>query len=530
MAEPEEKEERQVRKWTNPQGILFLPYLWVFLLILIITLLGKMSVPLFDNINIVLLYLLPVLVAAVRWGRGPSFFASFLSVAAFDFFFVPPVFRFTVGDVRYLFSFAIFLLVALVTGSMAARLRDQAEKARQHEGRTLALYTLGREIAAETDLGQVLRILVKRVAEAIEGSVFLFLRDSDTDTLHEVAAAPPGTTLPGEKERAVAHWVLEHGQQAGKGTPILGGSFEIFFPVRAENRTLAVLAVRLNAETEIVTAEQEQLIEAVANLAAVAIGRLQLSKEAEQAKWLVESEKLHVALLNSISHDLRTPLASITGAATGLMAEGGCYNEETRRVLLQTIKEGAQRLNRFVANLLDMARLESGVLKLNREWCEVQDVLGVALRETRDILQDHPLLLDIPSDLPFVKADFALIEHVVINLLENAAKYSPAESKISVSARQNGEAVLVTVADRGPAISIADRARVFDKFYRLQSSRHVSGTGLGLSICRGIIEVHGGKIWADSSPDYGNRITFSLPATDELLDRQGLTSEVDGAV
>jgi two-component system sensor histidine kinase KdpD len=271
----------------------------------------------------------------------------------------------------------------------------------------------------------------------------------------------------------------------------------------------------MNNEEEIISPEQRQLIEAFANLAAMAIIRMRLAKEAEQVKWLAESEKLHRALLNSVSHDMRTPLAAITGAVTSLISEKGAYNEANKDILLHTIKEEAQRMNRFISNLLDMVRLESGILKPKTEWCDIQDIIGVVLRETKEMLQQHAVMVHIPPELPLVKADFILIGQVIVNLLENAVKYSPLDSKISISAHYTDHRVLVTVADSGPAIPLIERDLVFDKFYRLHSSRYTSGTGLGLSICKGIIEAHGGLIWVESSPEYGNRFVFSLPVSEQ---------------
>lgn len=495
-------------------------YLWTFLSVIIVTIIGKLLTPFFNLTNIVLLYLLPVLISAVRWGRGPSFFAAFLGVLAFDFLFVPPVFSFTVSEVRDLFIFAVYLVVALVTGTMATKLRNELEKTRQREERTLALYALSQEIAAEADLPQVLETLVKTVSETIHAQVSILVSDPDDDVVRQAASYPPQHSLPDGKEQAVAHWVLEHGLSAGKGTEILREASELIFPVKAEDKTLAVLAIKMNNEEETVSPEQRQLIEAFANLAAVAIIRVQLAEEAEQAKWLAESEKLHRALLNSISHDLRTPLASITGAATSLLAEGNVYTREVREVLLHTIKEEAQRMNRFVANLLDMVRLESGILKPKAEWCDIQDIIGVVLRATKEASQQHILKVHIPPELPLVKADFTLIEQVMINLLENGVKYSPPGSEISISARYHDKMLLVIVADSGSAIPKIEQERVFDKFYRLHSTKNISGTGLGLSICKGIVEAHGGSIWVDSSPEYGNRFTFSLPVSEQPPEQQ----------
>ena len=495
-------------------------YLWAVLTVAAVTIIGKILTPFFNLTNLVLLYLLPVLISAVRWGRGPSFFTALLGVLAFDFLFVPPFFSLTVNDTRDFFVFAIYLIVALVTGTMATKLRDELEKTRQREKRTLALYALGQEIAAETNLERILKTFVKTVSEAISGQISILIPRPGDDLLHEVASYPANHISSDDKEQAVVRWVMEHGQSAGKGTEILREASKLIFPVKAEDKTLAALTIEPGEKNRIVTPEQRQLIEAFANLAAVAIIRVQLAEEAEQAKWLAESEKLHRALLNSISHDLRTPLASITGAATSLLAEGNIYTREASEVLLHTIKEEAQRMNRFVANLLDMVRLESGILKPKAEWCDIQDIIGVVLRAAKETSQQHILKVHIPSELPLVKADFTLIEQVIINLLENGVKYSPPGTEISISARYHDKMLLVVVADSGLAIPKIEQERVFDKFYRLHSTKNISGTGLGLSICKGIVEAHGGSIWVDSSPEYGNRFTFSLPVSEQPLEQQ----------
>jgi two-component system, OmpR family, sensor histidine kinase KdpD len=496
----------------KPIGIL--PYLWTLLTISLITFIGIFLTPFVDLLNIALLYLLPVMMTAVYWGRVPSFFASFVGVMAFDFFIVPPVYGLKPQDIRYLFTFAIYMLVAIVISTMAATLRDELEKTRKSERLTTALYALSRQMAAVTDFQQIWVSLVNTIAEAIEGKIIFMLPDADNNRLIEVASSPAGATLSSGKELEIAQCLLEQGKNTGSRAEVIRESPTFFLPVMVENRTLAVLAVTPEAEDEYISPEQNQMLEAFTNLAAVGLLRVQLAKEAEKAKLFSESEKLHTALLNSVSHEIRTPLASITGAVTSLL-ERGVISPESRDILLSTIKEEAQRMNRFTSNLLDMTRLESGMLKPNLDWCDLQDIIGVAIREIKDILQHHNLQINIPAGLPLVKTDFALIEHVVINLLENAVKFSPPEGAISISVQQRDKEILFSIINSGLAIPVQDRKDVFDKFYRLHASKNRTGIGLGLSICKGIIEAHKGKIWVESSEQNENCFIFALPILDQ---------------
>ena len=487
------------------------PYLWTFLAVAAVTVAGRLASPFFDITNIAFLYLMPVLWSAVRFGRWPSLVASFLGVVFFDFFFVPPVFSLAVDDVKHVFTFAVVLLVGVVTSFMATRIHDELERTGQREQRMLALYALSRQIASKADLAEILEVFAKRVAEALRSRVSILMTEEDGGAVREMAAHPPERGAYDDKEIAVVQWVLEHGRSAGRGTETLRDASRLIFPVKADDRTLAALVISPGSGEKVFPPEKRQLVEAFANLAAVAIIRLRLAREAEEMQRLAESDKLHKAVFDSVSHDLRTPLASIIGAVTSLLGKGAAYDERTTGILLDTIREGALRMNRFVANLLDMARLESGFLRLNSEWCDVQDIVGVALREVRETLREHAVSVDIPPGLPLVKADFALIEHVMINLLENAAKYAPPESRITLSARALDKTLLVAFGDEGPPVPPGERARIFEKFHRLQQSGGVAGTGLGLSICKGIIEAHGGTIGVEPSREGGNRFFFSLP-------------------
>jgi two-component system sensor histidine kinase KdpD len=465
--------------------------------------------------------LLPVLISAAYWGRGPSFFASLLGVLAFDFFFIPPIYSFTVTDLQYLITFAVYLLVAIVISTIAARLRDELEKTRKRERLTLALYALSRQMAAVTRVQQIAEILVNTIDEAIDGKIIFLLPDPDKNKLSIAASSPVGATLADGKELGIAQWVWDHGKNAGRGTEFIRESPTFFLPVKVEERTVAVLAVTTETKYGFISIEQLQILEAFTNIAAIGLVRAELAKEAEKAKLLSESEKLHTALLNSVSHEIRTPLASITGAVTSLL-EGGVISPRSRDILLSTIKEEAERMNRFTSNLLDMTRLESGVLKPAVDWCDMQDIIGVAIREIGDILQKHKLQIHISEGLPLVMADFALIEHVIINLLENAVKYSPPDGEISISVQQQDNELLFSIINTGHIIPVQDRKYVFDKFYRLHISKNRTGIGLGLSICKGIIEAHKGKIWVESSSQNKNCFIFSLPIPDQPLQPENI--------
>jgi two-component system sensor histidine kinase KdpD len=492
----------------------------VMVMAVIVTVLGKGLQPTFDLVNISLLYLLPVLVSAARWGLWPSIFASFVCILAFDYFFVPPFMSFSVSDVRYLLNFAIFLVVALVTGTLAAQLRSQAEAAKDREQRMTALYSLSGKIAVETDMKRVLTVVADTVARSVGGRAAVLMPGPPFNRLSLAAYSSDDEPKLDQKGLAIAQWSFEHGQQAGRGTSVLDTAEALFVPVNEGPTSLAVLAVYLAREEgeaggdTRLSAEQRKDLEAFASLCALAITRVRLADEAGQARLLLESERLHKTLLDAVSHDLRTPLSSITGAVTGLLQEGERYDAESKHALLMAISEGAHRMNRFISNLLDMARVESGMLKPKREWCDIVDIIGVAAKRVRDILPESRLNVRAPVQLPLVQSDFGLMEQVLVNLLENAAKYSPADSTISLVIDTRDNELVVSVLDSGPPIPEDDRERIFDKFYRLRSSRNVTGTGLGLSISKAMVEAHGGRLWVEPSPSGGNSFIFTLPVGD----------------
>jgi len=461
-----------------------------------------------EPVHIIMLYLLPVLLSAVWWGKGPSYVTALCSVLLFDFFFTLPIYSLSVADHRYVWSLPLFLLVAFIIGGQTEKLRLEATLARQREKSTRALYTFSREIAAVVDVNVIVRNLAEQSWQTLERPVAVFLPQKNNKLM---LAGEAGTAESGidSSELAVAIWAYEHSEIAGRCTETLPGAQYMYLPLTTSGNTVGVLGIHI--QEKMLTPVQRRLIEAWVGLAAIAVERVNLAQQAGQASLLVASDKLRTALFNSISHELRTPLASIIGAISSLLDTEGVYSGADRKELLETVQEGAARMDRLVANLLDTARLESGMMQLKKDWCDVEDVIGIALRRVAECIDTRPLVINIPEDLPLVKADCVLLEQVLINLLDNACKYSKNGSEIAITASQDEIVVKISVADRGAGIPPEYLAQVFDKFYRVEQPKSVSGTGLGLSICKGIIESHGGYIHAKNRPGGGTIMTFAIP-------------------
>ncbi|EHQ90473.1 ATP-binding protein [Desulfosporosinus youngiae] len=493
-----------------------IPYLASSLMVIGMTLLFTMIHPFLGLVNMSLLTIIPILISAARWGTFPAMATALMGTIAFDLFYVPPIFKFMVADLRYLISFAIFMLVGFITGTLSDRLKKQVSYSRQRENSISALYSLSRDISAADNLDAVLDCIVRNISNTLEGQVLLFLPDEKAQLV--LCKASDGTISLDKDDLSAAKWVYEHGEKAGHGMETLGTAKALYLPLSTEQGTQGVLGINIKESDAQSDSERIRLSEAFTGLAAMAINRVKLAEQARESLSLVESEHLRTALFNSLSHDLRTPLASIIGAVTGLLEDKNVvYSPEVRKELLNTILHGAERMNRFISNLLDMARLESGMLRLNKEWCDLQDIIGVAVNRLGNTLTRRPLEITIQEDLPLVQADGILIEQVLINLLDNALKYSAAASKITILISQHARQIEVVVANCGQGIPEADLSKVFDKFYRLSSSLQVSGTGLGLAICKGFIEAHGGNIWAENNKLGGVTITFTLPLTDQFL-------------
>ncbi len=464
----------------------------------------------FDRSNLIMIYLLGVAFVATRYGRGPSVLAAVLSVAAFDFFFVPPHLTFAVTDTQYLVTFAVMLLVGFLIATLAVRVRDQAEWLLRREQRTQTLFALSRDLTTLLTAADVSAVVARHAGDVVRGSAVLLLPDADG----RLSAIPGSARLVDDpSELAVAQWVREHGKRAGLDTDTLPGASALYLPLQGGHGVLGVLAVLPAPALRPLTPDQLDLIEALVRQASTALDRALLAAEGEKARLGAEAERLRNTLLSSVSHDLRTPLAAITGAATCLLQEAS-LPAAAQRELKEAIVEEAERLNRRVANLLDMTRLESGSLALNREWVSLEELVGSALERVERLLPGRVVTTDLAPDLPLVKVDALLMEQVLFNLLENAAKYTPAGTPIRIAARLEAPgSVAIDVRDSGPGLPSGSEERVFEKFRREQ--RGPGGFGLGLAICRAIVGVHGGRIWAENLPAGGAVFRITLSAQDE---------------
>ena len=477
------------------------------------------------EIDAAMLYLLAVVVAAARYGRGPSVLAGLLAVAVFDISFVEPYGTFAVSDVRYILTFAMMLVVALVMGGLTTRVREQASVARLRERRSSTLYAVSRDLAAARTRPELARVTLRHLHDLFGGSVMLILPDVD-GRLDVVAEMPPqeGT----RRDLGVAKWVFEHGESAGRGTQTLPAADAVYVPLATPDRVLGVVGVRPEPLDRLSDPSQRQLLESLLGQAAVALERTKLAEEKRIVHLEFEAEQLRTSLLSSLSHDLRTPLAGIEGAASSLAEDQGHLTPATRRELALTIVDEARRMTRLVANLLDMVRVESGALGVHRGWHVLEEVVGVALLRAGDRLAGRAVTTDLPATLPLVPIDDVLIEQVLINLLENAAKYTPSGSPIDISAVARSGEVQMTVADRGPGVPPGESELIFEKFHRAE--RGAGGVGLGLAICRGIVKAHGGRLWVDPREGGGAAFRFTLPivGTPPVFERESGEFEAAG--
>jgi two-component system sensor histidine kinase KdpD len=477
----------------------------------------------FELPNIVMLFLLAVVLIGVRFGRGPSVLASFLSVLEFDFFFVPPRFSFAVADVQYLLTFAVMLIVGLTAGQLTAGLQYQARVARHREGRVRSLYEMARDLSGALLPDQIAEIGERFVATEFGARSLLLLLDAHGRVIapRQNAAAAPPPAAPRDAPRlppgpipievGLAQWALDHGEAAGLGTDTLPASRVLYLPLKAPMRVRGLLAIEPESGARLQGPEQGRLLDTVARLIAIALERVHYVEVAQQSTLQMESERLRNSLLSAISHDLRTPLAVLVGLADSLRLTQPPPTP-AQGAITDSIRDQAQRLRSLVENLLDMARLQAGRVALHRQWHALEELVGSALHAMAPALGPRAVGVKLPADLPLLEVDAALFERVLCNLLENAAKFTLPSNRIDIGARAEGARIIIWMDDNGPGLPPGREEEIFDKFERGTKESTTPGVGLGLAICRAIVEAHGGGIRAENRPGGGARFLIDLPA------------------
>jgi two-component system, OmpR family, sensor histidine kinase KdpD len=504
--QPVAQPDRNLDDEVDPRrGAKRLRYLWAVLACLATTLVAAPLSGYFDQANIVMLFLLTVVLIGVKWGRGPAVLAAFVSVASFDFFYVAPKFSFAVSDFQYLLTFVVMLTVALIIGQMTAGLRYQARVASHREERARVLYEFARDMSSLLLTDDVVEAATKIIMNTFRARVAILVPD-DHDRIQLTPGAGEDTAI----DVAAAQWAYDKAQSAGAGTDTLAGSEYLYVPLHAPMRTRGVLAIKPDSPRLLLVPEQRRHLDTFAALTAIALERVHYVEVAQQALIHMESERLRNSLLSALSHDLRTPLAALVGLAESLVLTKPPLSPEQQESAI-AIAEEARRMGALVGNLLEMARIESGEVKLRSHWHPFEEVVGSALKAAQSALANHRVALNLARGLPLVEFDATLIERVLYNLIENACKYTPPGSTVTVAADVAGGNLVVSVSDDGPGIPSGQDEAIFEKFTRGTRESTTPGVGLGLAISRAIVEAHGGRISASNGPAGGARLTFTLP-------------------
>jgi len=504
---------KTIRTQAEPEPFDIMPYAVTTAIVAAALGIGFVLQQYLNVVNVALVFLTAILISAVTYGLLPSLYACVISVLAYNFFFLPPLYTFTIADPENVVALFFFLIVAIIASNLAARTRNQVVTARDRARTTEELFAFSRKLAGIGKLEDLLWATVYQIALMLSVRVMLLLPEADGIAVR--AGYPPEDELD-EADLAAARWSWEHNRAAGRGADTLPGAKRLFLPLRTGRGPVGVLGIDRDRPGPLLTPDSRRLLDALADQVAVAIERITLAEDIDRARVQAETERLRAALLTSISHDLRTPLASIIGAMTSLRSYGDAYDKASREELMSTIQSEAERLNRFIGNLLDMTRLESGAIQLNPEMIDASEIIGTALQRASKILADHRLEIDIDPHLPMLRLDYLLFEQALFNILDNAAKYAPPKSLVRISAHRENGSVVVRVEDEGPGIPPGDLERIFDKFYRVHAQdRQRAGTGLGLAICRGFVEAMGGTITAGNRGAGGGVFTIRIPVEEE---------------
>lgn len=469
--------------------------------------------------DIVMVYLLGVVVAAMRFGYAASISAALLSVLALDFFFTEPYLSFNVTDKRYYVTFFIMLLVAFVISNLMQRVQRSATAVRTRELRTARLYAMSREVSIASSSEEIVRAACRHLNDTFAKDVsILLLKDIEMagpeGAVEQMAVGGRAEAAAANVESLRALTAVRTGQR-GAASKTVSGDGDGIVPLRASRGVLGAIIIHPDAPAIFTNEADRELFEAFATQTALAIERADLADDAQKAQIEVQRERLRNALLSSVSHDLRTPLAVVKGAVTALLDRQGQLAASRSREYLETISEEASRLNRLVSNLISMTSLEAGVIRARKEWQPLEEVIGVALSRLDDSLGGRAVQTTIAPEANLAPFDATLIEQVFINLVENAIRYTAASTPIEISVREIVGGVEVIVADRGPGVQAGQEEQIFEKFRRANPNTP-GGMGLGLAICRGILTVHGGRIWCENRRDGGASFHFVLPCENEM--------------
>ncbi len=480
---------------------------WSFGTVALGTVLAYLMFPYFHLTDLAMVYLLGIVITSTRTGRWPALAATLMSVAAFDFFFVPPFFTFAVNDVRFVVTFGVMFFVAYVITRLALQIREQVEASRKRERSTAALYALSRGLARERKKDRIFDVTAKHMSEVFHSQIVILVLDARGDLA--VMETRAGTFPVDQKELSVARWVFDNRHPAGLGTDTLPGAKALYLPMVASSGVVGVVGVLPESGGKGFDPEDIHFLESFTNQTAMAMERVMLAKEVQEEHLKAEAQNVRNTFLSSVSHDLRSPLAVVAGAASTLLEKDASLDRSARLELLNTIHEETDRLERIIRNVLNLTRLESGAITVHKEWQPLEEIIGVVLNRFSDRLKERSVELKIPPDLPLIPFDALLMEQVLSNLLENALRHTPAGTPVEIIVTPQKSAVMIEISDHGPGIPGHEEEAIFSKFTRGTKTR--MGAGIGLSICRVIVEAHGGRIWAENRPDGGAAFKFVIP-------------------
>jgi two-component system, OmpR family, sensor histidine kinase KdpD len=501
--------------FSNWQG-----YIWGLIFVAATTALGQLVADIFSFENIVMLYLLFVVIVAIYWGIGPSIVTSFLVVVALDYFFIQPFLGFIPIRAEDFITLAVLLVISILISVLANRFRQKSAESRRRAREISNLYNISREVAKLTELGSSIRTIMQMGENMLENNIAILLPDPQNKSVLVPFSLDPNFSINGN-ESVIARWCFQNKQQSGFGTGSFSKSRSRYIPLSTLHGPIGVVVLwNAKGDNLYFHSDQSELLLAFTDLVAVCIENIKLAEEAKNTEILKAKDKLQTTVLNSISHDLRTPMVSVIGVLSSLQEENMNLDELARKNLVQMALEDAERLNTLIANLLDISRIQAGTVSLFRQPSDVVELIGASIERLGNRTANYHIDINLPVELPFIDIDSGLIVQVFFNILDNALKYSPPDSTIEISARQVSRELEIEIADHGVGIPQSELPHIFEKFHRVQREEKFSGTGLGLSICKGFIELHGGQLFVENRLGGGTIVKFTLPLAGNVAEHE----------